>query len=226
MYGRRFDYKDPTFQAMIKRDHEVIHFTGSPSIQVLQKALVPSLTILQVTTSTVTHSLIKLGNNAVKPSAFSLQIYNVFPWLGPFLKTWRYIMKNVEINIESTRRIIGELKETLNPGTCRCFVDAFLIHKENLEVRNFNSRGTAGIQNKTLPRDKNHSILIPFVLCTFNSDQSLVFQECDVNAHYYHEDNLLHSAMNLFGAGTDTTAITLQWGLLYITKYPHIQGAK
>ncbi|XP_056871630.1 cytochrome P450 2K1-like isoform X1 [Takifugu flavidus] len=145
MYGRRFDYKDPTFQAMIERDHEVIHLTGSPSIQ----------------------------------------IYNVFPWLGPFLKTWRYIMKKVEINIESTRRIIGEMKETLNPGTCRCFVDAFLIHKENQE--------------------------------------SLVFQESDVNAHYYHEDNLLHCAMNLFGAGTDTTATTLQWGLLYITKYPHIQ---
>lgn len=92
-------------------------------------------------------------------------------------------MKKVEINIESTRRIIGEMKETLNPGMCRCFVDAFLIHKENQE-------------------------------------------ESDVNAHYYHEDNLLHCAMNLFGAGTDTTATTLQWGLLYITKYPHIQGAK
>lgn len=134
-------------------------------------------------------------------------------------------MKKVEITIERTRRIIGELKETLNPGTCRCFVDAFLNHKENLEVRNFNSGGTAGIQNKTLPRDRNHSLLIPFVLCAFNSDHSLVFQESDVNAHYYHEDNLLHSAMNLFGAGTDTTATTLQWGLLYITKYPHIQGA-
>lgn len=60
MYGRRFHYKDPTFQAMIERDHEVIHLTGSPSIQVLQKVLVPSLAILQVTTSTVTHSLIKL----------------------------------------------------------------------------------------------------------------------------------------------------------------------
>lgn len=48
----------------------------------------------------------------------------------------------------------------------------------------------------------------------------------DINDHYYHEDNLLHSAMNLFAAGTDTTADTLQWGLLYIAKYPHIQGAE
>lgn len=169
MYGRRFDYKDLTFQAMIERDHEIIHLTGSPSIQVLQKVLVPSLTIFQVTTSTVTHSLIKLSIIAVKPSAFYLQIYNIFPWLGPFLKTWRYIMKMVEINIENTGRILGELKETLNPGMCRCFVDAFLIHKENLEVRNFNSRGTAGIQNKILSRDKKHSIPIPFGQCAFNS---------------------------------------------------------
>lgn len=36
MYGKRFDYKDPSFQAMITRDREVICLTGSPSIQVLQ----------------------------------------------------------------------------------------------------------------------------------------------------------------------------------------------
>lgn len=132
-------------------------------------------------------------------------------------------MKNVEINIKMTRGIITELKETLKPGMCRGFIDAFLIHKENQEVRNFNSRGTAEIQNKSLVRHKSHGLLIPFA---FSSDQSLVFQESDVNAHYYHEDNLLHSTMNLFGAGTDTTANTLQWGLLYITKYPHFQGAK
>lgn len=37
MYGKRFDYKDPTIQAVIKRDHEIIHDAGSPSIQVLQR---------------------------------------------------------------------------------------------------------------------------------------------------------------------------------------------
>lgn len=35
VYGKRFDYKDPSFQAMIARDREVIYLTGSPSIQVL-----------------------------------------------------------------------------------------------------------------------------------------------------------------------------------------------
>lgn len=37
MYGKRFDYKDPTIQAVINRDHEIIHDTSSPSIQVLQR---------------------------------------------------------------------------------------------------------------------------------------------------------------------------------------------
>lgn len=30
--------------------------------------------------------------------------------------------------------------------------------------------------------------------------------------------------MDLFVAGTETTATTLQWGLLYMIYYPHIQG--
>lgn len=32
--------------------------------------------------------------------------------------------------------------------------------------------------------------------------------------------------INLFAAGTDTTGNTLQWCLLYMAKYPHIQGAE
>ncbi|KAM8724740.1 cytochrome P450 2K1-like isoform 4-T4 [Acanthopagrus schlegelii] len=39
----------------------------------------------------------------------------------------------------------------------------------------------------------------------------------------YHNDNLLHSVMNLFAAGTDTTGSTLQWCLLLMAKYPHFQ---
>lgn len=41
--------------------------------------------------------------------------------------------------MESGKRIIAELKESLNPGMCRGLVDAFLTHKKNLEVKNFHS---------------------------------------------------------------------------------------
>uniref|UniRef100_A0A3B5PV03 Uncharacterized protein n=1 Tax=Xiphophorus maculatus TaxID=8083 RepID=A0A3B5PV03_XIPMA len=37
------------------------------------------------------------------------------------------------------------------------------------------------------------------------------------------EENLIFTVMNLFSAGTDTTAATLRWGLLLMAKYPQIQ---
>ncbi|XP_041812146.1 cytochrome P450 2K1-like [Chelmon rostratus] len=43
-----------------------------------------------------------------------------------------------------------------------------------------------------------------------------------LNSHY-NEGNLMFTVTNLFGAGTDTTAATLRWGLLFMAKYPHIQ---
>ncbi|KAM3597173.1 uncharacterized protein V6R79_000810 [Siganus canaliculatus] len=140
MFGNRFEYNDPIFQNMLKRDRESIHVTGSVSIQ----------------------------------------IYNVLPWLGPLLNNWRLLIKNVETSKVDLRRIIVELKETLNPEMCRCFVDAYLARKINTE-------------------------------------------ESGMEDSHYHEENLLYSVMNLFAAGTDTTGNTLQWCLLYMTKYPHIQ---
>lgn len=44
----------------------------------------------------------------------------------------------------------------------------------------------------------------------------------NVNTHY-HDKNLTFSVTNLFAAGTDTTASTIRWGLLFLAKYPHIQ---
>ncbi|TDH00728.1 hypothetical protein EPR50_G00191590 [Perca flavescens] len=42
------------------------------------------------------------------------------------------------------------------------------------------------------------------------------------NSHF-HDRNLLQTVLNLFAAGTDTTATTLRWGLLYMAKNPKIQ---
>ncbi|KAA8585120.1 cytochrome P450 2K1 [Etheostoma spectabile] len=140
MFGKRFEYKDPVFQAMVERDNQTIHLTGSAPIL----------------------------------------MYNMFPWLGPFLKNWRDAMKNVEANREDIKSFIADLTETLNPEMCRCFVDAFLRHKLNVE-------------------------------------------ESEIKNSHYHDDNLVNSVMNLFAAGTDTTGNTLQWGLLFMAKYPHFQ---
>ncbi|XP_068136241.1 cytochrome P450 2B19-like isoform X2 [Hyperolius riggenbachi] len=40
---------------------------------------------------------------------------------------------------------------------------------------------------------------------------------------YFHDANLTSLIVELFGAGTETTASTLQWGLLLLMKYPEIQ---
>uniref|UniRef100_A0A665VJ35 Uncharacterized protein n=2 Tax=Echeneis naucrates TaxID=173247 RepID=A0A665VJ35_ECHNA len=110
----------------------------------------------------------------------SILIYNLLPWLGPFLKNWRDLMKIMKNLNASTRRIISDLKGTLNPETCRCFVDAFLSRKQSLE-------------------------------------------ESEIKDSHYHDDNLLHSVTNLIAAGSDTTANTLRWCLLFMAKYPHVQ---
>uniref|UniRef100_UPI0037E95DE6 cytochrome P450 2K1-like n=1 Tax=Semicossyphus pulcher TaxID=241346 RepID=UPI0037E95DE6 len=44
----------------------------------------------------------------------------------------------------------------------------------------------------------------------------------NMNSHYY-ENNLLVTVVNLFTAGTDTTASTIRYGLLLMAKYPKIQ---
>ncbi|XP_034046108.1 cytochrome P450 2K1-like isoform X1 [Thalassophryne amazonica] len=69
---------------------------------------------------------------------------------------------------------------------------------------------------------------------TFNADECrglvdcfLTRQQKDEESHvvgsHYHEKNFTFTVTNLFAAGSDTTAITLRWALLFMVKYPHIQ---
>lgn len=39
------------------------------------------------------------------------------------------------VNKEQNLRLFAGAKETLNPQTCRGFVDAFLVRQQSLEVR-------------------------------------------------------------------------------------------
>ncbi|XP_044025021.1 cytochrome P450 2K1-like [Siniperca chuatsi] len=49
-------------------------------------------------------------------------------------------------------------------------------------------------------------------------------EESGITNRHYHYENLLKTVMNLFSAGTVTTATTLRWGLLFMAKYPKIQN--
>ncbi|XP_073399232.1 cytochrome P450 2K1-like [Dendrobates tinctorius] len=48
-------------------------------------------------------------------------------------------------------------------------------------------------------------------------------QETTKAQTYFNEENLLCSALDLFGAGTETTSTTIRWGILLMMKYPEIQ---
>uniref|UniRef100_A0A8C9XD18 Cytochrome P450 2K1-like n=1 Tax=Sander lucioperca TaxID=283035 RepID=A0A8C9XD18_SANLU len=54
--------------------------------------------------------------------------------------------------------------------------------------------------------------------------QNLEVGKLIITIIYFHERNLMQTVSNLFGAGTDTTATTLRWGLLFMAKNPKIQG--
>jgi len=40
----------------------------------------------------------------------------------------------ISANTKQNQHLFSRLKETLNPQMCRGYVDAFLLHKKNLEV--------------------------------------------------------------------------------------------
>ncbi|XP_031420531.1 cytochrome P450 2K1-like [Clupea harengus] len=70
---------------------------------------------------------IRLGGSA------SIQIYNMFPWMGPLLRNWRSFKARSEVHFEEMRKLIKELQDTLNPNEQRGFVDSFLIQKQKAE---------------------------------------------------------------------------------------------
>ncbi|KTF78368.1 hypothetical protein cypCar_00043766 [Cyprinus carpio] len=52
---------------------------------------------------------------------------------------------------------------------------------------------------------------------------SLVGQQKSDKDSTFHEDNMVMSVADLFLAGTDTTATTIRWGLIYLTQDPDVQ---
>uniref|UniRef100_A0A4W6F617 Cytochrome P450 2K1-like n=1 Tax=Lates calcarifer TaxID=8187 RepID=A0A4W6F617_LATCA len=122
----------------------------------------------------------RTNRNAQIVGSPSIQIYNLFPWIGRWIANWETFHKVADANKKQNLELFRRLKETLNPHMCRGFVDAFLVRKEQLE-------------------------------------------KSEITNSHFHSENLLMTVIHLFGAGTDTTATTLRWALLFMTKYPTIQ---
>ncbi|XP_056261447.1 cytochrome P450 2K1-like [Seriola aureovittata] len=110
----------------------------------------------------------------------SIQVYNLFPWIGRWISNKKKFCKLYEANKKMNLELVRRLKETLNPQMCRGFVDAFLVRKQHLE-------------------------------------------KSEITNSHFHNENLLMTVIQLFGAGTETTSTTIRWGLLFMAKYPKIQ---
>ncbi|XP_030576818.1 cytochrome P450 2K1-like [Archocentrus centrarchus] len=63
----------------------------------------------------------------------SVQLYNLFPWIGKWFTYPKLFKKSFAANRKHQLKLLSHLKETLNPKMCRGFVDAFLVRQENLE---------------------------------------------------------------------------------------------
>ncbi|XP_048846357.1 cytochrome P450 2K1-like [Brienomyrus brachyistius] len=86
--------------------------------------------------------------------------------------------------------------------------------EENIEQQ----RGLIRKLQETLNAEDKRGFVDAFLL-----RQQEVKKSGEQVSQYYHEKNLLYTVSNLYAAGTDTTATTLRWGLLFMAKYPHIQ---
>ncbi|XP_048846361.1 cytochrome P450 2K1-like isoform X2 [Brienomyrus brachyistius] len=87
-----------------------------------------------------------------------------------------------------------------------------------IEVSLEQERGLIRKLQETLNSEDKRGFVDAFLL-----RQQEVKKSGEQVSQYYHEKNLLYTVSNLYAAGTDTTATTLRWGLLFMAKYPHIQ---
>ncbi|KAK7168282.1 hypothetical protein R3I94_002361 [Phoxinus phoxinus] len=78
--------------------------------------------------------MVNRANENIRVSgSASMMLYNIFPWLGPFLNSKRISVRNMLKNRADMTRLITELLETLNPHDRRGLVDSFLIRKQSEE---------------------------------------------------------------------------------------------
>ncbi|XP_048847065.1 cytochrome P450 2K1-like [Brienomyrus brachyistius] len=77
--------------------------------------------------------VIRANENIRLTGSPAIQLYNMFPRLGPWLKDWITLKKNIESNIEQVKGLVKNLQETLNAEDRRCLVDSFLIRQQEIK---------------------------------------------------------------------------------------------
>lgn len=60
----------------------------------------------------------------------SMQLYNMFPWTGVFLRCKEEFLKSFHVTKRSTTAVFDRLRKSLDPQVCRGYVDAFLVRQQ------------------------------------------------------------------------------------------------
>ncbi|KAM9316092.1 cytochrome P450 2C15-like [Gastrophryne carolinensis] len=194
----------------------------------------PKLLKLLTTTS-------EINRNAGTPMA---QLYNAFPSLVRWLPgSHKVVLANAEELHSIIRGILMNQMDQLSVNDQKSFVDAFLLRQKESEappekpnfaqfvpspyraafLSHFHDSKTAGNPGvkKTIAL-LSRQVWWP----SFRKDAREYVQACKERPDpriYFSNENLTTLVVDLLLAGTETTAITLQWGLLLMMKYPEIQ---
>ncbi|XP_048035123.1 cytochrome P450 2K6-like isoform X3 [Megalobrama amblycephala] len=116
-------------------------FDGKPFDTTLPIAMAVSNVISAIVYSTrfeysdtKLHHMIRRANENMKMTgSASVQLYNMFPWLRPFVANQKLIMNNVRETFKQSKELLNGLKKTLNPQEPRGIVDSFLIRQQKDE---------------------------------------------------------------------------------------------
>ncbi|XP_056304775.1 cytochrome P450 2B19-like [Danio aesculapii] len=119
-----------------------------------------------------------LNENILLLGSAAGQIFNLFPFIKHFPGPHQKIKKNSDELFGFVRHEVEEHRKTLDPGSPRDYIDAYLLEMEKQK------------SNKDSP---------------------------------FHEGNLVISATDLFLAGSDSTATSIRWGLLFLIQNPDVQ---
>lgn len=109
----------------------------------------------------------------------------------------------------SIRAEIERHKLELDPSNPQDYIDTFLVESQVWVLHSFEKNCS----------NKKPNVTYAYPLSTLPQHN----RNCEVG---FNEDNLVLCCVDLFLAGSETTSKTLQWGLIYLIKNPHIQGRR
>ncbi|XP_026055463.1 cytochrome P450 2B4-like isoform X1 [Carassius auratus] len=128
-------------------------------------------------------------------------------------KRFKYLLEILKENIIQSGSLVGQVFNLLPiikhfPGPHQ------KIYQNAQELKEF-IRKAVSMHRENLdpdcPRDFIDAYLLEIEKQKSNEDST------------FHEDNMVMSIADLFLAGTDTTATTIRWGLIYLTQNPDVQ---